>query len=115
MCHLGTTADAPPLTSFTLSGCGDGTTPPLDESEWEDLAATASDTSAFSAPDDQQLTATYNGGVVHYDCRSAQIDAGSMYPLLVRKFVNVFGPCNSSITEIYTHFVRSFRTPQHKK
>ena len=75
ICHLGATADTPPLTAFSLSGCGDGTTTPLDDSEWEDLAAAASDTSAFSAPDDQQLTATYNGGVVHYDCRFARQQA----------------------------------------
>lgn len=75
ICHQGTQKSAPPLTAFSLSGCGDGTTPPLDESEWEEVLSSSSSSSsygpsgAFSAPDDQQLTACYGGGIVHFDCR----------------------------------------------
>lgn len=73
ICHQGTGADAPALSAFSLSGCGDGTIPPLGESEWDELALRASGSSAFSAADDQQLAATYDGGVVHYDCRHDKV------------------------------------------
>ena len=67
ICHQGKQRGTPPLTAFSLSGCGDGTTAPLDESEWKGQPSGAS--GSFSAPDDQQLTASYGGGVVHFDCR----------------------------------------------
>ncbi len=67
ICRQGNQRDAPPLTAFSLSGCGDGTTAPLDESEWKRLPPGTS--GSFSAPDDQQLAASYGGGVVHFDCR----------------------------------------------
>lgn len=70
ICRQGKDEDAPPLTAFSISGCGDGTTPPFDESEWHELRRGAVDgLSAFSAADDQQLAATYDGGVMHFDCR----------------------------------------------
>ncbi|CAN0008630.1 unnamed protein product, partial [Ectocarpus fasciculatus] len=61
---------APPLTAFSLSGCGEGTTPPLDDSEWDEVSPVES--GCLSAPDDQQLTACYGGGVVHFDCRQGR-------------------------------------------
>lgn len=69
ICHQANSGNAAPLTAFALTGCGDGTIPPLDDSEWDDLAVGASGSSSYSAADDQQLAAVYDGGVVHYDCR----------------------------------------------
>lgn len=71
ICHQGAQKGAPPLTAFSLSGCGEGTTPPLDDSEWEEVSP--GESGCFSAPDDQQLTACYGGGVVHFDCRCGTI------------------------------------------
>ncbi|CAM9221408.1 unnamed protein product [Scytosiphon promiscuus] len=80
ICHQATHKGAPALTAFSVSGCGDGATPPLDESEWEEVLPSPSSSSSpsfgasgsFSAPDDQQLTACYGGGVVHFDCREGR-------------------------------------------
>lgn len=71
ICHQGAHKGAPPLTAFSLSGCGEGTTPPLDDSEWDEVSP--GESGCFSAPDDQQLTASYGGGVVHFDCRCVKL------------------------------------------
>lgn len=68
ICHHSNSADATPLTAFSLTGCGDGIMPPLDGSEWGKLASGVGG-SLFSAADDQQLAAAFDKGIAHFDCR----------------------------------------------
>lgn len=99
ICRQGLPNAPSTLTAFALTGCGHGTISPLDPSEWDDHALGGSRSSpSMTAADDQQLLATHEGGVVHYDLRCVVINIncpskaavrGDCSPLLIRSITRL--------------------------